>query len=581
MLRLIVTVILAGWLQGLAAQKLLTQCEATGGRETFRYEEGIAFCRSLDSLSPYLRLFEYGTTDAGYPLHLLVFDADRNFNPVSNKEVILINNAIHPGEPDGVEASLMLARDLASQVELRKAYRNARILIIPFFNIGGALNRNSHSRANQDGPNQYGFRGNARNYDLNRDFIKADAENTFAFYTIFHTWKPSVLVDTHVSNGADYQYTMTLIATQEEKYGPSGSQVQDLLVRRLFHCMDSLGEAMTPYVNVFGTVPDSGFSCFNETPRYSNGYAALFGCLSFVAETHMLKPFDKRVAATRALLDQIILLSIEYRPSEARNRDRLRRQEELRGTQPSLLCLSWESAEGQADYVPDSILFRGYTAGMKPSEVSGLPRLYYDRNKPFTKRIPYHDKLIPVTRVPAARAYVIPAAWKEVARRLAANGVHFDTLKSAQQFVGFSGRIAHYETEEQVYEGHYLHSKTQVDWHQDTVFYNAGDLLVSVTAENELFLASVLVPEAPDSYFNWNFFDPILQQKEWFSSYVFEDIAAEILRKDPQLREVLEARKAQDPEFAKSAFLQLYFVYRHSPYYETSHMRYPVLILPY
>jgi hypothetical protein len=31
------------------------------------------------------------------------------------------------------------------------------------------LNRNSTSRTNQNGPEEYGFRGNARNFDLNRD----------------------------------------------------------------------------------------------------------------------------------------------------------------------------------------------------------------------------------------------------------------------------------------------------------------------------------------------------------------------------------------------------------------------------
>ena len=57
-----------------------------------------------------------GLTDAGYPLHLVLISNDEKFDPAvwhkQNKVVILINNGIHPGEPDGIDASMMLARDI-------------------------------------------------------------------------------------------------------------------------------------------------------------------------------------------------------------------------------------------------------------------------------------------------------------------------------------------------------------------------------------------------------------------------------------------------------------------------------------
>ena len=93
------------------------------------------------------------------------------------------------------------------------------IVIIPVYNVGGALNRGSYSRANQNGPEAYGFRGNARNLDLNRDFIKCDSRNARSFNRLFNQWKPDVFVDTHTSNGADYQYVMTLISTQKDRLG--------------------------------------------------------------------------------------------------------------------------------------------------------------------------------------------------------------------------------------------------------------------------------------------------------------------------------------------------------------------------
>lgn len=559
------------------AQKLLTAFEQSGGTQTFTYEEGIRYCEQLDSMSDYIHLFQYGMTDAGYPLHLLVFDADMNFSPETDKEVTLINNAIHPGEPDGVEASLMLIRDIALDKKLRANYRGARILVIPFYNIGGALNRNTHSRANQVGPEEYGFRGNAKNYDLNRDFIKADAKNTFAFYQIFHTWNPHVFVDTHVSNGADYQYTMTLISSQEEKYGDHCARLlNNHFLPVLYERMKQEKQEMIPYVNVHGTAPDSGMTAFMESPRYSNGYTSLFDCFSFVSETHMLKPYKQRVPATRTLLEQMILLSIETKPSEAIKKDRLARETFRLQAKSYSIPYSWEVI-----HPCDSILFKGYQSGYKPSEVSGLPRLYYDRDKPYTKYLSYCDSFRVKSAGNSARAYIVPRAWQEVVDRLAANGVKIDTLRKEDTLEVMMAVIRSYDTEKEPYEGHYLHSNTNVHWVKVRLPFHPGDYLITPDAKTEKFLANVLQPEAPDSYFNWNFFDALLQQKEWFSSYVFEDIAAELLKTDPNLKADLETLKAMDLELQEDAFRQLYFVYRKSEYFEKAYKKHPVFVIPF
>lgn len=573
-MRLCVFLLLIACGHTISAQQLLTAYERSNGTQTFTYEEGIRFCEQVDSMSEYFSLFTYGTTDAGKPLHLLVFDAEKDFNPTTQKEVILINNAIHAGEPDGVEASLMIARDLATDPAYRQRFAGARILIIPFYNIAGALNRGISSRANQSGPEEYGFRASGLYLDLNRDFIKADAPNTFAFYTLFHTWRPSVLIDTHVSNGADYQYTMTLIHTQDEKYGPHMQLlVGEVFIPSLYENMAKAGEEMCPYVNVFGNVPDEGFSAFMETPRYSNGYAALFDCIALVSETHMLKPYAQRVKATRLFLEQTIAVTLEVKPSLSIVKDQhyralFRDYRHDKRTYP----LQWELSSKAGD----SILFKGFAHGYKPSAVSGLPRLYYDRDKPFTKKIPYYDNLQVKNSAEHTGVYIIPKAWKPVIERLAANGVRIDTLQKAEERRVYVAHIDSSETLREPYEGHYLHYNTHVTWTSRTLVFEAGDYIIYPDARTENFLMQVLEPEAPDSYFNWNFFDAVLQQKEWFSSYVFEDIAAQLLLDYPHLKKMLEEKKKSDPAFAASAFEQLYFVYRHSHYFETGYMRYPV-----
>src|SRR5690606_3953282 len=198
------------------AQKIAFELDDKHNR-TATYEEVLAFYRHLDSSYVQAKLFSFGTTDVGKALQLMVLSKDGDFDPLSlrkkNKSIILFNNGIHPGEPEGIDASMMLIRDLLIKDAVPD---NVVLCFIPVYNIDGMLNRGV-SRVNQNGPEQYGFRGNRQNLDLNRDFIKTDSRNSQTFQEIFNRWDPDVFIDNHASNGADYQYVMTLIDTQPDK----------------------------------------------------------------------------------------------------------------------------------------------------------------------------------------------------------------------------------------------------------------------------------------------------------------------------------------------------------------------------
>ena len=207
------------------ATDFTTLFEKSNGTETPEYKDIIAYYKDLAETFTDISLLTFGETDSGEPLHLVVYNQDENYTTSEirkgPKNRILINNGIHPGESDGIDASMMLLRDIVQNDSLKEKYKNSIITIIPVYNIGGSLDRNSHTRANQNGPKEYGFRGNARNYDLNRDFIKQDTKNAAAFAQIFHAVNPDVFIDTHVSNGADYQYAITHLFTQHNKLGGS------------------------------------------------------------------------------------------------------------------------------------------------------------------------------------------------------------------------------------------------------------------------------------------------------------------------------------------------------------------------
>ena len=550
---------------------LITSFERSDGARTATYQEVTAFYKKLASISKNISLVDLGITDIGYPLRAVLYTSDGKFNKddwkKDNRIIMLINNDIHPGEPDGVDASMMLLWDAVTGKI--KVPVNIVLAVIPMYNLGGALNRNCTSRACQNGPESYGFRGNSRNLDLNRDFIKCDAGETIALEEFFAKLNPDIFIDNHVSDGADYQHIMTLLASQHDKLGgEAGTYMYHTLTPLLYKDMKARGYDMVPYVNNFDNTPEKGWKAFYESPRFSSGYVSLFGTFAYVPETHMLKPYKERVIATYTLMQSFIKTASEHaseiKQARANDLQALKEKKEF--------PLDWKVDTTQCD----SVLFKGYEATYIPSKVSGLPRLYYDHNKPYTKYVPFCDHYLPVNTITAPMAYIIPKTWVPVISILRNNGVHIVRLENDTMLSVTAYHIDNYETLPHPYEKHYLHKNIQVTKSAVNMQFSEGDYLVWLNQPAKRYLVETLEPTAPDGFFAWNFFDGILQQKEYFSDYVFEDVAAQLLEKDPTLKALMEEKRKQDPEFAKNANAQLDFVYRHSRYFETSANRYPV-----
>lgn len=551
-----------------------TRFEKSKGLETGTYQEVIAYYQQLGKDFPEVNIEEVGQTDSGYPLHLVTVSTDQIFDLVkahdSGKAVILINNGIHPGEPDGIEASMMLVRDYLTDVKKRPLLDNVVLAIVPIYNIGGALNRNSYSRTNQIGPKEYGFRGNAQNLDLNRDFIKMDSKNSFAFAEIYHKVKPDIIIDTHVSNGADYQYNITHLATQPDKLGGGlGSYLKNEMIPKLEVGMNELNDQIIPFVNVYNKSPDvDGYVQFMDSPRYSSGYTALFYSLGFTIETHMLKPFDTRVKATYSFLETIVKIMSSDHTKVKQMRNEMLNNNLVGKRHP----INWRLDRSASRMLN----FKGYEAETIKSNVTGKERLIYNREKPYNKPIPHYNHYVPRKSVVAPAYYVIPRGWYEVIDRLKINQVEMSVLQSDSSIVVESYKIAKYNTAKNPYEGHYSHTGTEVETEEKIVTFLKGDIIVPINQSAGRFVIEVLEPQAVDSYFNWNFFDTILQQKEYFSPYVFENIAAKLLKEDNGLRQEFEAKKKINSEFANNWYAQLDFVYKRSPHYEKEHMQYPV-----
>lgn len=553
------------------SQTITTLFETSNGTQTPTYFEVINWWQKLDAQSGKVKMLTMGMSDAGFPLQLVVVanNGDYNFDNIrkNNKRVILVNNGIHPGEPDGIDASMLLARDIVSNKI--KIPDNVVLAIIPVYNIGGCLNRSANYRVDQNGPEEFGSRGNSQNLDLNRDFIKCDSKEARSFAEIFHLTDPDVFLDNHVSDGADYQHIMTLICTQHNKLGGElGEYLNKTFEPALYASMKGKGYDLIPYVNAFGDTPDSGWPEFFEGPRFSSGYAALWHTFSFISETHMLKPYDQRVKSTYELMKSFIDFTAKNSGTIKQLRDQTKQSVKTQTEFP----VAWTLDRSQFD----KRIYKGYTASRKPSDISGQPRLFYDRTKPYEKEVPFYNFYKPSTVIQKPKAYIIPQGWWKVIDLLKANKVQMTQLKKDTTIEVEVYRIDDYKTAPRQFEMHHLNSEVKTSTTIKQMKFRKGDYYIPLNQAANRFLIETLEPTAADSYFAWNFFDGILGQKEGFSGYSFEDIAADYLKTNPELKTKLDQRVATDTAFAKNGRAQLNFVYENSPWTEPDYLRYPV-----
>ncbi|MBC7850673.1 MAG: M14 family metallopeptidase [Chitinophagaceae bacterium] len=553
------------------AQSITTRFEQSKGTQSPPYNEIITWWQQLDQKSGKVKMLTMGPSDSGFPLHLVVVasNGDSNFENIrkNNKRVILINNGIHPGEPDGIDASMLLVRDIvANKIQLPD---NIVLAIIPVYNIGGCLNRSANYRVDQNGPEEFGFRGNSQNLDLNRDFIKCDSKEARSFAQIFHLTDPDVFVDNHVSNGADYQHIMTLLTSQHSKLGGiMGEYMNKTLEPGIYASMKEKGYDLVPYVSFGGNTPEAGMTAYFDGPRYSSGYASLWHTFAFVPETHMLKSYDLRVRSTYELMRSFIDLTSKN-SSEI---SKLRKQTKASVKTQTDFPVSWNLDRNKSA----EVTFKGFEAERKPSNISGQPRLFYDRTKPYEKKIKYFNYFDARTTIKKPGAYIIPQGWWTVIDLLKINNVQMrrfdkDTTVNVEAY-----RIDDYKAAPRPYEMHHLNSDVKVSATNRTMKFRKGDYYIPMNQEANRFLMEVLEPQADDSYFAWNYFDGILGQKEGFSGYAFEEIAEQFLRDNPKVKEKLDLRRSTDTAFAKNGSAQLNYIYQNSPYYEPDHLRYPV-----
>ena len=555
--------------------ELLTPYERGNKNQTTTWEDCIRFYKDLESNFPkVLKLVDIGTSDGGVPLYAGVVSSDgmHDFAEIkrTHRPVFFNNNGIHPGEPEGIDVCMALVRDFCVDPARLAALKNVVFLFIPIYNVDGSNNRNSSSRVNQAGPEIFGFRGNAINLDLNRDFIKCDSLNAQAFNRFFSAWDPDVMVDTHTSNGADYSYTMTVIQTQADKLGgETGEFLRDKMMPLIAEKMMARGWPFCPYVNPVKEIPDDGIEDFLETPRFSTGYAALNHTLGMMPETHMLKPYKDRYDSMRALVEEVLTFTVTNAQQIQTLRQKAKENDEGRQQWP----VQWEVNRNR----PSKFRFKGYAAVYSPSKLGNYTRLSYDRTQPWEKDIDYFDHFEESVTITAPRFYVIPQEWRAVIERLQWNGVYMEQIAETRTQEVQTLHIKKVKTRITPYEGHMFHDEVETEARTEMVKLKRGDFLLSLQQPKVRYAVETLEPLAHDSFFRWGFFNSILEKKEAYSDYVFEDTALELLDSEPELKRQFGQWKKDHSHLLSDQTAVLNFIFAHcKKYVEPEWLRYPV-----
>lgn len=510
---------------------------------------------------------------------LLVLSRDRAFTPAAarraNKPVVLIQNGIHAGEIDGKEASLALVRDIAVSKQLARLAARATVLVVPIFNVDGHERTSPYNRINQDGPDEMGWRATSQGLNLNRDYMKADAPEMRAMLALINAWNPDLYVDTHVTNGADFQYDV-LFTIESNGYvaRPIAEYVETVLRPSVRPAVERKGHIVESYFNLRDPADLSkGIERQIFPPRFSNGYGALRNRPVVLVETHMLKSFDVRVRATYDLLVELL---------EAVNANPV-------ALQTAVATADAETSKDGENYDPDrrstlrlelaptsrTISFRGVSFTVAPSEVSGTGWISYGAS-PQNVDIPLFDDVRVSTSVVPPLAYIVPAEWTSVIERLAIHGIRTRKLSRPVRAEFETYRLSQPVWQASPYEGRHPLRFTVVPV-TEVRTVPAGSVVVQLDQPAARVAVHLLEPGAPDSLVAWGLFDAIFEQKEYAEGYILEKLAREMLATDPALKAEYEKRLSEDTAFRESPRARLGFFYERSPYRDATIGAYPVV----
>lgn len=560
--------------------KYLTWYEKNDFNKTPRYNETVKYCKLLSQNSKMVTYTSIGTSPQGREIPLLILDKDGLTDPqeirARGRVVILTEAAIHAGEPDGKDAGLMLIRDIAINKMFPGILDNVSLLFIPIINVDGHEDFGSHYRINQNGPEEVGARFTAQRFNMNRDFIKADAPETRALLKLYSKWVPELFIDIHVTNGADFQYVTTYGLDHCGFLAPDLFKwTKELFEKELNTKMESKGYPIFPYFEFNSyTNPGAGVLPDNFPPQYSNGYASANNRIGMLIENHIYKPYKERVTSAYLMIKH----SMEILGA---NTQTLKKAVELSDRYVS-------SAKFRADSLPlmfkhdrkESIEvdFLGWREKTVISDLSGAKWTYQDRSAPITLKMPLFTSYTKESQIKLPEAYLIPQENISTIELLDLHDIKYHKIKRDSLFEVETYRFVNPKWSQFPYEGR-VTLESNYTTQKEVVKYNRGDIIVYTNQPKVKIIAHLLEPKSPTSLVYWGFYNLYARPATefWIRLNYMEVKGREMMERDPELRREFEQKKVSDPAFANNpdAILR-YFMQKVRQNVEPNANRYPI-----
>lgn len=562
-----------------AAPDLTTVSERSGFLKTGRYDEVIRLCSAFQQAYPrQVRCIDFGTTPEGRPMKAIIATGTGAFSAAAARQrklpVTLIQGGIHAGEIDGKDAGFQALREVLDRQLAKGALDQQVLIFVPVFNVDGHERFTPNNRPNQRGPVVMGWRTTAQNFNLNRDYVKADAAEMQAMLALVNAWDPLVVVDLHVTDGAKFEHDVS-IQVEPVYSGDTELRQAGLALRsNVIADISKLGaQPQSFYMSFVDTDnPASGFADGVSDPRFSTGYFQLRNRMAMLVETHSWKDYPTRVRITHnavvSVLEQVAAHGRQWQAAAAAADAR------AVAIAGSAVPLSWKTTERA-----HMIDFKGYAYSRTPSDVSGILMTHYDETTPQLWRVPLRDEVLPDLSVTAPGAgYVVPAAYAaSVAVKLRQHGIAYTVLKAAQAQASVETFRADKTTLTPAsFESHQRLAVTG-SWKAEPRDVGAGALYIAVGQPKARLVMAMFEPQAPDSLLAWGMFNNAFERKEYMEEYVAEDVARAQLAADPALAATFQTMLETDPAFAKSGRARLEFFARRHPSWDERFNLYPVM----
>ncbi len=555
--------------------QFITHFEKSNFTETPRYDSVIRFCSELSNHSPMIHYTSFGTSAQQRDLPLLILDKDGYSSPDEIKQtgrlILLIEAGIHPGEPDGIDAGLMLFRDIAIYKKHLELLEQVSILFIPIFNVDGHARFGPYNRINQNGPKEMGWRTNANNLNLNRDFVKAESPAMQAWLKLFHYWMPDFFIDCHTTDGADYQYVLTYEA--DGNYHPLVNDwMKENYLSVLEQKMEKEGYLIFPYV-WFRRWHDPRSGLIDEIPppRLAHGYVSILNRPSVLIETHMLKDYKSRVFSTYELIVQTLKIINKHNISlktSIEMADEAVSGENFRNTP---FQINFEASKKDSTLVA----YKGYEYKIDTSDLTGGLWFQYSA-KPTTYQLPYFNIQVPVDSVYPPEAYIIPLEWQDIITKLSQHGIKYTTLDKPVELSTSTYRFSDVEFRKAPYEGRQTIATIIIQEIAECREFLPGSVIIDMNQSRSKLILSMLEPVSEDSYLRWGYFNAIFEQKEYAETYVMEEMARKMLNESAAIKAEFEQWKMDNPKAQKNQWEQLNWFYQHTPYWDNRKNIYPI-----